>query len=150
MVLDPLSALSLAGNVFQLIDFSSKIVSKGQELYKSSDGALDENRHYEVIAASLAALSARLQTGAPMQNAGNNTHNLGDQGFENIRISCLSISQKLLSHLEKLKVEGKHDRWKSMRQALKSVWNKAEIDEIARRLTGLRSELELHILVSLR
>jgi hypothetical protein len=31
MVLDPLSALSLAGNVVQFVEFASKIVSEGNK-----------------------------------------------------------------------------------------------------------------------
>jgi hypothetical protein len=48
-------------------------------------------------------------------------------------------------------VKGDHHRkWKSFRQALKSVWNERELDSIVDRLSMFRQELEMHILVSLK
>jgi hypothetical protein len=40
MVLDPVSALGIAGNILQFINFASKVLSKGTQYYKSTDGAL--------------------------------------------------------------------------------------------------------------
>ena len=39
MVLDPLTAIGLAGNIVQFVDFSSKIVGKANKIYESVDGA---------------------------------------------------------------------------------------------------------------
>ena len=41
-------------------------------------------------------------------------------------------------------------KWKSFRQALKSVWSKQAIDEMAKRLEVLRADLDTHILEILR
>jgi hypothetical protein len=62
------------------------------------------------------------------------------------------MSKELLVRLNQLKVEDgrKNRRWKSFRQALKSVWCKSAVDEIAKRLEYFKKELDGHILVSLR
>jgi hypothetical protein len=62
------------------------------------------------------------------------------------------MSNQLLAKLNKLKVEDgqKHRGYKSFRQALKSVWAKGSIDEMAARLNAFRREMDAHILVSLR
>jgi hypothetical protein len=54
--------------------------------------------------------------------------------------------------LEKLKVpEGHpHKKWKSFRQALKSVWSKEKIKEVAQRRANLRMELDTHVIMSPR
>jgi hypothetical protein len=41
--MDPLTALSVAACVVQFVDYGTKLLSKGRELYKSADGALWEN-----------------------------------------------------------------------------------------------------------
>jgi hypothetical protein len=41
--MDPLTALSVAGNAVQFVDFGSKILFKSYKLYKSQDGVLMEN-----------------------------------------------------------------------------------------------------------
>jgi len=62
------------------------------------------------------------------------------------------IADELLRQLDKLKVksDAKHRGWRSFRQALKSVWNKEELDELSERLLILRDQLQFHILVSIK
>lgn len=60
MVVPPLDALTIAAAVVQFVDFSSRIISKGNEYHKSADGALVENKELEVVAASIQELSVRL------------------------------------------------------------------------------------------
>lgn len=49
-MLDPLTALSLTGNLIQFIDFSNKLVSKSREIYRAADGTLSENLETEIVA----------------------------------------------------------------------------------------------------
>jgi hypothetical protein len=60
------------------------------------------------------------------------------------------VAGELIDALERLKAKGPKGRWKSLRQALKSVWNRDKIIQIQSRLTGLREELELRILVEMK
>jgi hypothetical protein len=39
--MDPLTALSVAGNIVQFVDFAIRIVAKGNYIYHSSDGYLE-------------------------------------------------------------------------------------------------------------
>jgi hypothetical protein len=52
--------------------------------------------------------------------------------------------------LDKVKVKGKQDKWKSIRKALRSVWSKEEIEELEGRLARLKEELNLHVVIGLR
>jgi hypothetical protein len=65
--------------------------------------------------------------------------------------SCVLLSNELLGRLKKLEVEEgvKHRKFKSLRQALKSVWSSSEICDITDRLQSLRRELNDHLTVSL-
>ncbi len=53
MVFDPMSALSLPGNIVQFVQFSSKLVWKGYHVYHSADGTLPWNLEIEVVTTEL-------------------------------------------------------------------------------------------------
>lgn len=145
--MDPMSAISFAATIVQFVDFSSKIVSKGYGLYKSADGALPENEQLGYVVSDLKTLNARLRN---VQNSGASSRD--ETALVKLSQQCAGIADELLFKLEKLKVpkEAKFRKWKSLRQALKSVWNKEELNKMAATLSDFRSQLELHILVSLR
>jgi hypothetical protein len=148
-MLDPLTALSLAGNIIHIVDFSSKLVNKGREIYRAVDGALSENLEIEIVAKDLTTLVQKLMnhTGSDGHTSVSST-DLADSELHQICENCKSISTKLLAKLQEIKVKGKHRQWKSFRQALKSVWTKDEIDGLARRLAVFRNQLQFHIMVS--
>lgn len=150
MPLDPLSALSVAASVVQFLDFSSKIVSKGVQAYKSSDGALIDNAEIEEATQRLAQLSKTLETSMVPGQGGVLSDT--DQQLATICKSCVSVSSELIIYLEKLKVPNgqQHRKLTSFRKALKSVWSAADLDRTVHRLDVLKGELETHVLVSLR
>jgi hypothetical protein len=47
-------------------------------------------------------------------------------------------------------LRGKAQPWKSLLQAVRAVWSKDEIESLLARLSILKEEVELHILVDLR
>lgn len=65
-------------------------------------------------------------------------------------MACISIAQELAERFRKLKVDRNHRRWKSFRQALKTVWSKESIDALRIRLSMFQSEMIVHILVDVR
>lgn len=159
MPLDPLSALSVAASIIQVVDFAGNIVSKGKDLYKSSDGALRENTEAETVTVRLREMTMKLKDSQIFLQGSSANAPVGPQmskpeelQLQEICDECLSISEQLLLHLSKLKVQmGQESRkWKSFRQALKTVWSKPDLDGLARRLGELRNELDTHLLVSLR
>jgi hypothetical protein len=62
-----------------------------------------------------------------------------EQVLREISDQCIKIADELLGRLQKLKIEqyAKSRRWKGVRQALKTVWNK-DLDGLSVRLTGFR------------
>jgi hypothetical protein len=64
----------------------------------------------------------------------------------------LGQPKELLAQLEKLvgRDGAKGRKWKSFRQALKSVLSKSKIEGIAARLSACRSELNLHLIFSIK
>jgi hypothetical protein len=155
MPLDPLTALSVASSVIQLVDFSLKIVSKSKDLYKSNNGTLKENAATETVTIRLKQMTSRLrgQLGRNSNGIRNGTYDQARQDrLMDICKECSEVSDELIHHLGKLKVPtwSEKSKWKSFRQALKSIWSKPAIDEMAKRLEVLRAELDTHILEILR
>jgi hypothetical protein len=152
MPLDPLSALSVAASVVQFVDFASKIICKGKEVYASVDGVLQENMQNETVTTRLLEMTKRLKKPLVQVGSSSEEERAQHHRLQQICKECSEISKELLQHLGDLKVPkgSEHRRWKSFRQALKSVWEKQAIDAMAKRLEGLRTELHTQILVVLR
>ena len=150
MVLDPLTAIGLAGNIVQFIDFSLTIVSKASEIRQSADGVPRENRDLEIVTKDLVAITARLKNSVRQAPRGAVDLTQEQCRLDDLRRHCADVAGELIDALERLKAKGPKGRWKSLRQALKSVWSRDKIIQIQSRLTGLREELELRILVDMK
>jgi hypothetical protein len=152
--MDPLSALSGAANIVQFVAYGFDIVSKGNQLYKSADGALAENIELETASLWLQWPSETVQGTLKQAHQGipKGLSAQSDQALEKVCEECIAVSKELVEKLEKLKIPGRHPlkKWKSFRQALKSVWSKEKIEEVAQRLANLRMELDTHVVISLR
>jgi hypothetical protein len=139
--MEALTAISLVGNIVQFVDFGSKLISKSAQLYRSSEGALAENIDIEMATNDLVLLNNQLKTGASTT---------GDTALERLCKSCNDTADDLLAALDKVKVKGKQQKWKSIRKALQSEWSKGEIGQLEQRLAMFRDELNLHVVVDLR
>ncbi|KAH6678314.1 hypothetical protein B0J14DRAFT_650537 [Halenospora varia] len=144
MVLDPLTALGLASNLISLIEFSGKLLSKSHAIYTSANGALPENIEIEKTAEALRTLNAKIKFEILKDG-----RTKSEDALRKLCEDCDGVAGELLRALEKLKVGGRKTRWKSFRQALKSVMGKGEIEGISKRLDNCRAQLSLSFLVEL-
>lgn len=83
--MDPVSGLSIAANVMQVVDFSIKIISHTTQIYKAADGMVDDLRDVEKLATDLADCNTLLLADlrridperhsslVPLQHRGSNT-----------------------------------------------------------------------------
>ena len=62
IVLDPLTAIGLAGNIVQFIDFSIKIVGKAHHINNSASGLLPESTDAQMVAQALISLNEKNQS----------------------------------------------------------------------------------------
>lgn len=60
-VMDPITAIRIAGSIVQFVDFGLKVVSKGNHIYRSGDGSLSEDHDPEVLTKDLVLFNARMQ-----------------------------------------------------------------------------------------
>lgn len=90
--MEALAAVSLAGNILQLLSFAGDAISKSRQIHASVNGALEEHEDLEIVTTNLKDLSVRLQTPAgPV-----------DSVLEQLCIRCREIADELLKALESL------------------------------------------------
>ena len=139
--MDPITIVSLLGNIVQFVEFSSNLISKSVQLYRSSDGTLAELTDTETATNHLLVLNNKLKDAAAKT---------GNEPLKDLCKSCESTAHELLGALDRVRVKTKHSKWESVRKALMTVWSRDEIAELERRLARLREELNMHITVDLR
>ncbi|KAF8855876.1 hypothetical protein BDZ45DRAFT_595017, partial [Acephala macrosclerotiorum] len=145
MVLDPLSAISLAGNIVQFVDFSTKVLRQGYVLYNSANGATAVNEELELLTTDFLKLSTKLQR--PFEHSQSDVRSARhEQELEGLCTECAKVAKELLHRLESLKVQGTRTVWKSLWQALQTAWTEDEIRSLVARLGAFKSTLETHVL----
>jgi len=146
--MDPFSAISLAGIIVQFVDFSSKVVAKSQQIHKSVNGALLGHDDIELLTKDLLNLHQGLLI--PLRPPGT-TPGLSQEEseLEILRQHRDDVAREILAALDSLKIRGEKTRWKSIRNALKSVWNANQLATLEARLAAFKHEINTRILVSL-
>jgi hypothetical protein len=65
-------------------------------------------------------------------------------------MGCNKVALELNDRLSRLATNGQVSRFKSYRQALKSVWNKETIDTLFKRLERFRGEINTYLLSAIQ
>ena len=81
--MESITAFSLATNVIQVVDFTSRLVAKGGEIYRN--GALSEHVDLENITTQLIQFNKRLRTALTSRSSA------GEHLTENEKVTRVSI-----------------------------------------------------------
>lgn len=150
MPLDPLTALGLATNIVQFIDFSAKLVSKGNKVYKSASEGRIENQELDATSRKVIDLHNRMiQT---FERDGDFLSGISptDREIKKICESCTKVATDVIDALNKLRAQARYSRWQSYRQAFKSLWGEHEVAMLKAKLDTYRKTLDTNLLLSLR
>ncbi len=134
MAVDPFTALGVAGNIINLVDFTWKLFSGAYTIYRSESGTSDKNAVLEVIARHVSSLS-----GAVM------AEHAHSKDLQSLVSESKSVAEKILGALEKLNFNGSKSRWASLKVALKDVWSQSEIDNLETTLSKLQARVTAHV-----
>ncbi|KAL9067262.1 MAG: hypothetical protein Q9157_006872 [Trypethelium eluteriae] len=147
MVLDPLSALGLAANVIQFIEFGSKLVSKSVEQYNSIAGSAANKQDVELVARHVNRLSEDIVGKITAKG----TFSRNEDALKQLAQSCAQAASELIGILESLKLEtgtkGPKRMMQSLRQAFRSMGQESRIEAFERKLDYFRSELTLNLVM---
>ena len=146
--MEPLTALSVASNVVQFIDFASKVINLTVNVYRAKpEGKLGELYYLDKIRDNFRTYNNMLKHSLRQRRSAD----LSSTESELIRIceDCEGINKKLLFTLTRLKGY-ENELWSSFLGALKTVWSESEIKSLRQALDGHRQQMTLHLLASLR
>jgi hypothetical protein len=143
--MDPLSALSIAAAVVQFVQFGCSLVSKAHQYHESTSGNLPEHIECESATTRILELTQRIQSSASKV-----IFEPDEKAIDAICLNCADISKELLVHLNKLQLQPgiKERKWKSFRQALKTIWLKEDMEVIEKRLLTCQRELDSHLIAN--
>lgn len=141
--MDPLTALSLTGNIFTSIDTSYKVISGANEVLYTSNGLTPENERLGVLVEDLNVVTQDLVTDIPAR-----TEN--EKQLCALAAKCHALSGEIYQILRRLKVGGKKSKWEGLVVKWHSMRKEREIDSIERRLNGYRSQILIRLQVRFR
>jgi hypothetical protein len=144
-MLDPVTAIGLAGNIVQSVDFSGKIVLTTLKIYRSPSGRTQDGFDAKLVADNIASLKNRIESDLlrPLTTSRDQILELGKQ--------CVEVADELAALF--CTRFGRHIKpgiLIATKEALRLVWKKEEIENMKRRLASFLEQLTLHILVDLR
>jgi hypothetical protein len=152
--MDPMTALSLAGTIVQFVDFGTKLLKDGRELYKSGSGALTVNEELELTTNDLRALITKVRLGlstVPALGPLTEEETEDNYSFKKICDEAAKISENIIERLDKLKIKNtEHRKWTSLKHAVRSGWEQRELADLIKRLSNFREALHGRILYSIR
>jgi hypothetical protein len=146
--MESIAALSLASNIIQVVEFSSRIISRGYELYQSADGRREEHVILDNAVKNLSALHSTLQNSG--RSRSEDKLSMADKQLIKLQIESGMVAKELRELLQKVQLKKPNGKWQSVRQALLSVFSDKEISSLGSRLDNIRKQVDSAILVSLR
>jgi hypothetical protein len=134
--------------VVQIVDFGSRLILEAHKLYSSSSGQKQEYTELEDITDSLVRSNNDLKRSLTSTESHDLFSNEKDLQF--LCDECQVIAEELIRTLNTIKLKENEGKWESLQQALKSMWGKAKIENLKKRLDGFRQQLIIVILTALR
>ncbi|CAI4215998.1 unnamed protein product [Parascedosporium putredinis] len=137
--MEPLTALGLAANIVQFVEFSTKLIRASKDIYDSASGVTEENRSLESVFEELQTLAFRLTP----PTTGLQTDD--ERALSRLAAECRILSDQMLDLLRKIKPKDPESKRQSAWSAVKDKWNEKEKKELKQRLDNCRNQLELQL-----
>lgn len=142
-MLDPLTALSIASSVIQIVDFGCKLVSQSQEIYYSANGATKDNVTSGEITKDINLLYKDLTS----KDQNFQMLDDDDRALGKLVGSCLREVEAVMSLLAELEVPPDATQWKSFKNAIKSARKKGKVKDIETRLLKIQKQIDSRLQV---
>ncbi|KAM6527188.1 hypothetical protein FSOLCH5_003260 [Fusarium solani] len=139
--MDPISALSLVANIFQVIGFTNEVVKISKQICDAgSPTGLSE---LEKIATD--ALNTADDITKRLSGCGPALPGSEDSVLLHLGKQAVLIAQELKLLLEKLRAKGAGGKpWHTLRQIFMTIWSRGDIDGLEKRLVAIREELQFN------
>ena len=147
--MDPLTALSVAGNVVQFTQFAFTLIHGTTAIYQSASGASSDCQHLDKIHSRLSEFNSHIQAWlfpGPVELEGSHISRHAPKLIE-ITKTCKEDCEKLLSILSRLRVQpsGKGRMWRSFHKAMLEVSKADEINRLRDRIRDSQRMMTLQL-----
>lgn len=150
--MDPITALGVAGNIIQFVEFATSLVSTAHKIHSSETGVSPNHLRLEQVCEVLRRLSEKLAAPTLFPSPGTKPssyhYNAADKDATALRSlsdSCKKDCEKLLGILGNLKVQdGSNRLWKSVKAALRTKTEQKAIAELEDQLLKAERLMSLH------
>ena len=153
--MDPLTAISLASAIVQFVDFSSKLIVEGHQIYHSIEGASQANLRTEDITSHINSLNKHLlqpdrrhsQTGVSSES---------ETALRYLAASCRTVANDLLNLLNELKVDkhsqGAQKKWETFRKAVltQNPKNKDKIKSLEDQIDNIQKQINRRLVTMIK
>jgi hypothetical protein len=142
-----LVALGVAAAILQFVDFGSKLLVTGYDIYKSHSGAAPQTIHIQTISTELRAISAELSQSPPRDVLPTKR----EQSLWQLADRAHNIAYHLELLLDSLKLKkSTFKSWGALRQSWRLLNEKRHIDELKVQLDEIKSLVDTTLLILLR
>ena len=149
MVLDPLSAFSVACNVLQVVEYGVKVLSKAADYQRTETGILTEQKDLQDVSQTLVHLNTDLQASL-LEQQGSRDLSREESRLFGANTQCLRLSTELIRFLNGLKLRDRHTVLDSLRMSIKTLWHKDKMDAMEKSLSQARDNLNIAFLVYIK
>lgn len=133
--MDPVSGLSLACNILQVVHVAGKLASTAHKLSRSPDGVLPENLAIENASADLIKSMDNLMS----------LEITKDESLKKLGEYSRCYAQDILEALGRARVEGEGSKWKFLKKSARNVWMESDIKRMQDNLGHLKLQLTTHM-----
>lgn len=143
--MDPVTAVALAGNILQFIQFVGGLLDNTRKLHASATGTSSTNNHFQDICGTLITFNTQLQQ--PSASFTNEASKVSKHGkpLAECAAACKRECEDLLRIMNQLRaIATKGPRyWNSFRAALAEVWKQNEIEDLRSRIADRQRQMTL-------
>jgi hypothetical protein len=137
-----LAAVGLISNIVQFVDFGTKLLSTSRALYRSTEGALQENVDLEEITVSIKSVA---------QGIADSSIGINEPELRQLVGTCATLADELLALLSRLKIDSTKNRHlEVIRKSFKSLRFRRTVHEINERLWKVRDQVCIQLNYLLR
>lgn len=142
-----IAGLSLAANIFQMVEYGAQFTMTAYKIYDSGNDAIENFNSLQVLSKNLEEVIQRLVP-APLQASASQSN----EALVRLSHECKKTSTQMLETLEKIGLpkSGKIKKRDALQTAFKAYWNKSQIDALGKQLDSFRNQWTLQILEILR
>ncbi|KAI0190436.1 hypothetical protein EV127DRAFT_365205 [Xylaria flabelliformis] len=139
-------SISLAGIVLKLVIFSLDFVGDAKQVYRH--GATDRNIDLSTVTKSVEDATTSL---VKQLNSFDDSQVLeaDDEQLKELSLRAAEIGRELAQKLRRVTADDA-SKWKSFKAAAIGMWDAGEIEKTEKRLSAIRDQVQLRILVGIR